>query len=445
MKHAVAAEHTPGSGCYKNKAMLFSIILAGIKVYINPYLPCSWQNKMTERRVIKTIQDAYLNVPFYKQKYDGAGVDMSLVHRIDDLKLLPVLTKEEIRRNYPGNLVRRGADIEKCHKSATSGSSGQPLSFLISLSGYAYYLAESARIYSMIGYRPWHRSCYLRYAPLTLPELSASRQTFISSLSPVAEQIARLRQSKPDLIDAYSSTMLDIARHVTIEDLQYIKPRVITVNSEMSTRDEREYISGVFHCPVFDEYSTEETWGIAAECYKHNYHIFTDSVWVEFLDSQGKDAKPGELGDIVITTTRSSVMPFIRYAIGDRGKPSNRTCQCGYKMPLMESIEGRTDDWLVLPSGRLFEPSKVLCIVGKAIQQNPLLFEEYKIIQKKQDLIVLQYIRGRDFDTNLLNEIIAGISTLFDEPVVVLTEEVQPSRGIKRQALESRVRRNDNL
>jgi phenylacetate-CoA ligase len=210
----------------------------------------------------------------------------------------------------------------------------------------------------------------------------------------------------------------------------------------MSTAEEREYIAGVFKCPVYDEYSTEETWGIAAQCRRHNYHIFTDSVWLEFLDNNGKDAAPGEVGEIAITTTRNQAMPFIRYLVGDRGRPSNRTCGCGYRLPLMESIEGRSSDWLILPSGRPFEPERILSVIARIIKKHPLLFEEFKVIQQRKDLIVLQYSRGQQFEPGPLEEMLEGLRLLIDEPVTVKAEEGKPSRGAKRQAMESWVTRD---
>jgi phenylacetate-CoA ligase len=425
--------------------MFFSLASALVKVYTIPRLPKSWQEGMTEKRVIKTVRDAYCNVPFYRRKYDAAGIDIDSIRRLSDMKRLPVLTKDEIREAYPEDIVRRGTDLDKCNVSSTSGSTGKPMRFAISPSGYAYYLAESARIYAMTGYRPWQRSCYMRLAPMDLPRISALRQKHIFSLLPVAGQIEGLKKARPDLIDVYATVMLDIARHVTEEDLKYIKPRVITVNSEVSTQAERDYISRVFNCPVYDEYGSEETWSIATQCRRHNYHISSDSVWLEFLDAQGKDVCPGEPGEILITTTRSEAMPFIRYAIGDRGTPRAGECGCGFHSPLMRSVDGRSNDWLVLPSGRLFDPYLVVTACNKILLKHPLLFCEFKFVQQKPDLLVLRYVKGRDFDVWHLETILEDVKTLIGEPIIVQAEEGPFERGNKHQAIESLVGRNNKL
>lgn len=424
--------------------MFISLLSALIKVYTLPYFPPGWQRHMTEKRVIMSVRDAYDNVPFYRRKYNSAGININRIRHLEDMKLLPVLTKEEVRQNFPGDMVRRGTNMGKCYRESTTGSTGQPLSFIVSPSGYAYYLAESARIYSMTGYRPWHRSCYLRLARMNLPKVSSSRQTHIASIQPVSELIKQLGKARPDLIDANASLLLKIAMQISKEDLKYIKPRFITVNTEMSTKMERDYIASVFNCPVYDEYATEETWSIATQCRKHRYHISSDSIWVEFVDSNGQDVKPGEIGNILITSTRSKAMPFIRYDVGDRGSPDDEVCSCGYKSPLMQSIDGRADDWLVLPSGKLFEPARVLCVCSKTVLQNPLLFEQYKLVQKQRDLLVFQYVKGKNFDVKYLDTILKDLEALFNEPINLIVEEVQPEHKPKRHAVQSLVP-HDNL
>ena len=418
-----------------------SLLTAGLEVFTLPYLPRSWQLRMAEKRVIATVQDAYQNVPFYRQKYSAAGIDMRSIREIGDIKRLPTITKDEIRSAFPDEIVRKGTDIESCHSGSTMGSTGKPLPFIISPEAYRYYLAESARIYDLAGYRPWQRACYVRFMPMELPGFSSRRQTYISSLLPVGEIIGKLALAKPDLIDAYPTNMLEIARNIGHEELKRIKPSRIVVNSEMSTQEEREYIAEVFGCPVFDEYSTEECWGIAAQCRRHNYHLFIDSVWVEFVDEGGNDCHPGQSGSILLTTTRSAAMPFIRYAVGDRGTPVDGECGCGNNLPLMQSIEGRSDDWVVLPSGQLFEPVRILSIIAKIMKIHPRLFDEYKVIQKKTDLLVIQYRPGEGFDQAAVDEMVAVITDLLYEPMTVLAEKGEPYRGLKRQTLESWVAR----
>ena len=48
-----------------------------------------------------SVHHAYNNVAFYKNKYDGIGVHPSDLKHLEDIKLFPFTTKEDLRNNYP--------------------------------------------------------------------------------------------------------------------------------------------------------------------------------------------------------------------------------------------------------------------------------------------------------------------------------------------------------
>jgi len=424
---------------------LWRVLLAVIKIYINPRIPPKWQRKLAERRVIREIQRAYKDVPYYQKKYDEAGVDISSIRRLEDLKKIPFITKEEVRENFPEGMVARGVDIDKCHYSTTTGSTGKPLSFIFSKATFVFYLLTSMRVYTMIGFRPWHKFNYIKWTAVDIPGLGflPGRSHIPSNIS-VEEQITRLRVAKPDLLAGYASIIMEIARMVTPEDREHIRPKFISVNSEMSTQGERDFISSVFDCPVYDEYSTEETWMISSQCRHHNYHLFSDNVWVEFLDEEGNDVNLGETGEMILTTLRSHAMPFIRYRIGDLGRPSDRTCPCGRSFPLMESLEGRSNDSFVLPSGRFVSSPKVLSLFRPFIKKYPHMIEQFKVIQKEKGLIVIQLVKGKEYSEDRFQEVIDKLHEIFDEPVNITVEvvDVIPKKGIKRKAIESWVEKS---
>ncbi|MFZ5597038.1 MAG: phenylacetate--CoA ligase family protein [Bacillota bacterium] len=392
--------------------------------------------------MIREIHNAYANVPYYRKKYDEFGVDISTIKTLDDLRKLPVITKDEIREQFPHGIVSKKYNIKDCHYSATTGSTGRSLPFVFSRSTFAFYIATGLRMYSIIGYRPWHKLVYIKYTPINYPKLGPFFRTqHIPSTISLEEQITMLRTSKPDLLIGYASLIFEIAQKMTPEDLKLIRPKFIGLNSELSTRDQRELISSVFNCPVYDEYSTEETWMVASQCRNGNYHLFIDNVWVEFLDQELNPVKPGEEGEIYLTTTRSPAMPFIRYRIGDIGKYSNKTCTCGLNFPLIEEFNGRADDSFILPSGKYVSSLKVLNTFTKFIKKYLHLMEEFKVIQKEPGLIVIQFVKGKEFNERHLQELIEALRDVFREPVTIEVEFLDhiESNSIKRKAIESLV------
>ena len=427
----------------ENAKFLLYLFQSVIDVHISACLPAGLQRRLSEKRLIRSIRNAYENVPFYRRKYDEAGVDINTIRTADDIKRLPFVTKDEIRENFPQAIVARGVNVDACHYSATTGSTGRSLPFIFTKKTFAFYIATGVRMYTMIGYRPWHRMTYIKYTDLHYPRLGPFFQTtHIKSTIPVEEQIAQLKESRPDLIIGYASLVYEVARRATPEDLKVIRPKFIGINSELSTQDQRNFISETFGCPVYDEYSTEETWMVASQCRRHNYHIFTDNVWVEFIDSKGQEVKPGEMGEMVLTTTRSPAMPFIRYRIGDVGRYSDAECPCGLGFPLLEAFEGRADDCFILPSGKFVSSLKLLNTFTMYIKKYLHLLEEFKVTQVSSELIVIKIIKGSQYNSAHLEELLADLRRLLDDSVSIKVEfvdAIEKSDGIKRKAIESLV------
>jgi phenylacetate-CoA ligase len=403
--------------------------------------------KKTERRLIKGIKRAYNDVPYYKKIYDEWGVDINDINTFDDLRKLPFITKDEIREQFPNGIVSKKYDVAKCHYSATTGSTGRSLPFVFTKSTFAYYIATGVRMYTMIGYRPWHKLVYIKYTKLDYPRFGPFFRTeHIPSIITVEEQISMLRRMNPDILLGYASLVFEIAQKMTPEDLTLIKPKFIGINSELSTKAQRDLISNVFGCPVYDEYSTEETWMVASQCREGNYHLYIDNVWAEFLDKNGSPVKPGEEGEIVLTTTRSDAMPFIRYRIGDIGRHSDKNCPCSLGYPILDSFEGRADDSFILPSGKYVSSLKILNTFTKYIKKYLHLMEEFKIIQKDKGFIVIQLVKGKEYNDHQFRELIDSLHAIFAEPVTVSVEfvdHIDMKNGIKRKAIESWVNNKD--
>lgn len=416
-----------------------------IQSHIEPQLPRNIINKLVKKRLIKTIKKAYSNVPFYKEYYDGYKIDVTNINSVNDIKNLPFLLKEHVRQNFPGKLLNIHTNLDKCYISGTTGSTGKSVNFAYSKSTFFFYLCTSLRVYTMIGYKPWYKMAFIKYTPLpslNIPCLPLFKTYHIPSISPIDKQMELLREYRPDLLAGYASIIYEMAHNLTENDRKIIRPKIISLNSELSTIEEREFISQAFSCPVYDEYSTEETWMIASQCKYKNYHIFLDNVYVEFLDDEGKDVGEGEIGEIVLTTLRSPVMPFIRYKIGDIGSYTLEECPCGRHFPVLKSFEGRADDIFILPNGKKISSLKLLNTFTKFIKSDPKLMNEFKFVQEKFDYAVIYLIPGEEYSEERFKELINQLNIILEKIVKIeikIVDSINNQGKIKRKAIESLV------
>ena len=148
------------------------------------------------------------------------------------------------------------------------------------------------------------------------------------------------------------------------------------------------------------------------------------------------------MGDAVITSLFRERMPFIRYRIGDRMKLSNRNCPCGVPFQIIEDIEGRCDDLLILPSGRRISARAI-----NVLEDVPGVLE-YQTIQKKPDFFEVHLQKNHQFteaSADLIRERIReGCLGEEVEVQVLMKESLTRERTGKLRAVISEVIASDD-
>ena len=316
------------------------------------------------------------NSPFYRRFHHGLGNA--------PLAELPVLTKATLMDNFDEistDPIVRLADLQEylddLHSdelfrgrywvSATSGSSGRKSIIPNNQQEWAMILASYLRANQWAGVRigpahrvkmavvssstPWHQSSRVAAtarSPFVISEL-------LSAAAPLPELVARLNNFHPDVLVAYGSMIRTMACEQLAGRLT-IAPRGVNSSSEVLTGEARAAATRAWSIAPFNVYAATETGGIAAECDQHRgMHLFEDLVIPEVVDDDYNPVPLGEPGSrLLVTVLFSRTVPLIRYEITDRLRVADGPCPCGRPFRLVESIEGRTDDMLVLsaPDGR---------------------------------------------------------------------------------------------
>ena len=95
--------------------------------YFDPEVECASREQITawqNERLVKQVERVYNNVPYYRKKMDELGVRPEHIHGIEDLHLLPTLTKDDLRDQYPYGLM--AAPLSDCVRiHSTSGTTGR--------------------------------------------------------------------------------------------------------------------------------------------------------------------------------------------------------------------------------------------------------------------------------------------------------------------------------
>jgi phenylacetate-coenzyme A ligase PaaK-like adenylate-forming protein len=312
----------------------------------------------------RIVRHAANTIPYYRTLFEQFGIDPVEIRTIEDLQVLPVLTKADIRREGP-NLLSTGLSRAGLTRKKTSGSTGVPLEVKLDPAGLQWKRACTLRADEWSGWQRGQRVAKVWGNPEfrqfgirgRLRNWLYERSVYLDTLQLTPETIDRfarqIARQKPELIFGHAHSVFLLAEHIQNRQLPRYQPHGIITTAMVLHDWQRRRIEAVFGCPVTNRYGCEEVSLIACECSEHRgLHVNADSVLVETI-ADGRPARPGELGAIVVTDLSNFAMPLIRYQVGDMGVLSDRECLCGRGLPLLESIEGREADYVVTAAGQM--------------------------------------------------------------------------------------------
>ena len=359
-----------------------------------------------EKRLKAVIKYAYDYVPFYHEKFKEARISPSDIKHIDDLQKIPVVTKDDLRKEDPSRLVSIHYDYEKLIVQRTSGSTGTPFKSYIRSPEEDWRKAIYMRANISCGQRPRDRWAFItdprHYKDTTNIQYKFGiyAQRCIPIFSGVREQIQVIQDMKPDVIDGYSGAIFLMAKELGKTGIDDVRPRMIFGSSDLMDAPSIKTIEGVFHAPYYDQVGCSEVDRTAWQCpEKIGYHMDVDSVITQFVDPYGSDVSPGERGEITYTSLFNYAMPFIRYSTGDVGIPSREECTCGRNLPLMDVIEGRKDSFIVLHDGNIISPRALTVTMSTFPYYDDI--DQFRIIQRKVDQFEIYLkMKRNNYDEN---------------------------------------------
>ncbi len=363
-----------------------------------------YQNKAFK----KTIKYAY-KVPIYRKKYKNAGIHPDDIKGIDDLKKLPLMSKEELIAGFPDEIIPKNYDRNKAYLVGTSGSSGRPVQMYKDMEYISIEALAGVRIlkaYNM----SWRKTKITNIGDFSIPRTTDEeclRKGLLGNLSAffsldnyqnlyagekAKNLVKKMEEFKPELLIGYTSVLIGIATLKRKGMGKKIEPKYIISSGEVLDDYSRNYIQEAFNAKVLNLYATTEGGTIAFECLKGNFHINSDFVFVEILDKNGEPVDEGEFGSIVITRLYPGGTPIIRYTgLNDIASYTCSYCDCGMHTPLLKELMGRKKDAIVLADGRIFPPATIPMPLAEATRKyNTYQIKRFQFVQKSLDDIEIR-------------------------------------------------------
>ena len=303
------------------------------------------------KKMREIIKYAYDNVPYYHKIMREKGLKPDDFKRREDLKRLPVLTKDIIRARI--NDLRPKALSEKAILYQTGGSTGEPLKFYITHDMLGWATAATYRAWKWYGYVLGEKQALLWGAQfdirmrdsmwIRIKDYIGRKRVFNTFYldSDIVRRIAReINKFKPAMIRGFSSSLYAFSKLAAEEGIEVWTPKVVISTGEKLFDYMRTDIENCFSAKLRDGYGGRETSIVAYQCPDTDlYHISAENGIMEVV-RDNESVSEGEIGQILITDFHNKAMPWIRYAVGDAAVVGEE-CNCGRGLPTLRRIEGR--------------------------------------------------------------------------------------------------------
>ena len=375
--------------------------------------------EIQERKLRELIRQAYYHVAYYRDLFDQLGLRPADIQSIEDLQKLPLLDKKKIREHLCFDLLSDNHDRKKMLKITTSGSTGEPFVCYVEKDQLEMRWAATLRAMEWTGYRfgdrqarLWHQTIGMSLGQIIRERIDAvfSRRIFIPAYemsdNNLPRSMEKLRKFRPVLIDGYAESFNFLAHYIKQHGLQGVRPKGIISSAQTLPDQSRQVIEEAFQCRVFDKYGSREFSGIAYESQGHDGHLVVAENYIVEILKEGRPAKPGELGEVVITDLNNRCMPLIRYRIGDLAvAPNGLRSPCGRGLPRVGRIEGRAQA-IILGANGNYLPSSLFLHYFKDFDY---IIRQFQIVQDSLRRMTLKIVKADRFNDQLFAEILEGL------------------------------------
>jgi phenylacetate-CoA ligase len=322
------------------------------------------------------------------------------------LERLPALSKARFRASSE-QYVADGADPARLIANRTGGSTGEPTRFYLNRPAVERYEAARWLGLSWHGIRIGDPSVMVWGSPLELNQQQARRfrlrERWLKNRLMIPaydlderrldEHLRLIRRFRPVYLYGYASALHLLAEMMLARGVSPgVMLKAVVSTAETLHDYQRRAIAEAFRAPVVNEYGARDGGIIAYQCPAGRMHAFSENCVLEVVDpASGRPLPPGERGALLVTDLHNTVMPRLRYQLGDVIALSPDGCTCGIGYPLLAAIDGREDDMFVTPHGTYVHGHYF-----NHIMRSLDSFRTFQIVQHEPNRLTLKLVKEPD-------------------------------------------------
>ncbi len=355
----------------------------------------------------RTVSHIYENSPFYRERFDKAGVRPEDIKDLDDLRRLPFTDAEDLRSGYPFPLKSVTDDqIVRVHSSSGTTGKRKILSYTQKdIDDWTYMfcrcyemagLTRDDRVQIAVGYGLWTAGVGFqlgceRYGAMAIP-------VGPGNLDLQCEFLVDLR---PTTLCATASMALLLAEEINRRGLRdKLALKRVICGAERASASMIARIKELFRInEVYDITGLTELYGpgMGLSCKtEQGIHYWADFYILEIINPETLEpVKVGDVGEMVFTTLHKEASPLIRYRSRDLTRLIEGPCPCGCILPRHDKILGRSDDMFIIRGVNIY-PQQIDSILSNIKG----IGSEYQIVLDRKpdgkDYMTLRIERGEN-------------------------------------------------
>ena len=312
------------------------------------------------QRLKITLSEA-VHSNYWKKQFHDYSVNINSAYSIDELKKLPVLTKDIVKENIDGifSSKYKKRDVIARHTSGTTGSGlffyeNQSCEQETWATWWRYRLQHGIDHSTLCGYFGGRSIVHLsQHKPPYWRMNRVGRQLMFSAYHLKEENaldyIKEITKKKIRWLHGYPSSISLLSKYILDQSID-TPPLVQTISfgAESLTIPQVETIKKAFPKAILiQHYGQAEGVANISQCTSGKLHVDEDFSLVEFI--------PVEYGintyKMIGTNWINPIFPLLRYDTSDVVHISDQQCNCGSKWRIVDDIDGRIEDFVTIPGG----------------------------------------------------------------------------------------------
>ena len=317
-------------------------------------------------RLQATVQHC-MNSPFYRKRFEEAGLKPEDIKTLDDIRHIPFTTKQDLRDTYPFGMA--SVPLRECTRlHSSSGTTGTPTVILHTQKDLEEWAAQVARNLWMVGLRPddvfQNSSGYGMFTGGLGFQYGAERLGMLTIPAAAGNSIRQIKfitdfgTTALHAVPSYVTRLYEVMQSMGVNPRRDTRLKVLAIGAEPHSEEQRRRIEEMMGVKAYNSFGMSEMCGpgVGFECQEQNgLHFWEDYYIVEIVDPETLEPVPdGEVGELVLTSLCREAMPLLRYRSRDLTRVLGRTCPCGRNHVRIDRMRGRSDDMMVLRGVNIF-------------------------------------------------------------------------------------------